>query len=188
MIFFRGFLVCVCIMASSCFAFGDSAQQMVGKWQCTEVVLTFFGDGMAKDQDRYFQYAFPDEETVVFKYGGNQDFPDEETVVFKYGGNQDETFSLQFSNGQLLLTDEGQNTDVYDPLEDTTSPCVRNLHKLKGAKALFAADNPDESEPILMDLIPAYLPLLPACPDGGSYILNYLGENPACTIKDHFIE
>jgi hypothetical protein len=66
--------------------------------------------------------------------------------------------------------------------------CINNLRMLDGAKQQWAlenkkeaADTPTESE------IRIYFPNrpFPVCPAGGSYTINAVGADPACSIPDH---
>ncbi len=62
--------------------------------------------------------------------------------------------------------------------------CIENLHKLQGAKEMWAMDNnapPDSAVNGATDLVPEYLRLLPTCPSGGTYTLGAVNTIPTCS-------
>ena len=68
--------------------------------------------------------------------------------------------------------------------------CINNLRQLDAAKQQWALEKnkTDADVPGLQDLLP-YLKdgLFPACPDGGGYSLNAVGERPTCSLPRHVL-
>jgi len=65
-----------------------------------------------------------------------------------------------------------------------TKACVENLHKLQGAKEMWAMDNNAPQDTTVngaTDLVPEYLRLLPTCPSGGTYTLGVVNTTPTCS-------
>ena len=65
-----------------------------------------------------------------------------------------------------------------------TKSCVENLHKLQGAKEMWAMDNNQPQDAAVngaTDLVPEYLRVMPQCPSGGTYTLGVVNTTPACS-------
>jgi hypothetical protein len=116
--------------------------------------------------------------TRYFKY----DFPVDGQITFNYGGGSTEQCTVSITSNELHLVDSNQQETVYTKAETTLNPCVQNLRQLDGALALYRLDRPEAPPPSLMDLVQAYLPSPPICPDGGIYSL---ADHPICTIPEH---
>ncbi|HQQ61421.1 MAG TPA: hypothetical protein PKU89_08815 [Kiritimatiellia bacterium] len=65
--------------------------------------------------------------------------------------------------------------------------CARNLDALSAACRRYAAEQ--GGFPARPDvLVPAYLPAVPVCPDGGAYQLGTPeGDPPACSVPGHLM-
>ena len=63
--------------------------------------------------------------------------------------------------------------------------CVNNLRQLEGAKQQWALENHKDEDtnaaPAWQDLQP-YLNHKLTCPDGGTYVLGRVGEQPKCSL------
>jgi len=58
--------------------------------------------------------------------------------------------------------------------------CLNNLRQLDGAKDQFYLEH--QAAPYgLSDLVGTYIKVPPVCPNGGTYELHPLGENPTCS-------
>lgn len=68
--------------------------------------------------------------------------------------------------------------------------CLNNLRLIDDAKQQWAKDfnKPDRAVPSEKDLSP-YLKnkMLPACPGGGIYLINAVGELPTCSVPGHVL-
>jgi hypothetical protein len=69
--------------------------------------------------------------------------------------------------------------------------CIGNLRQIDGAKEMWALENKKQKGdvPTTADLLP-YLgrnQKFPVCPDGGTYIINAVGEAPTCSVSGHVI-
>jgi hypothetical protein len=64
--------------------------------------------------------------------------------------------------------------------------CINNLRQIDGAKNEWALEKGKKNGdvPTKEDLLP-YLSKWPACPQGGTYIINAVGEKPTCSIPGH---
>lgn len=64
--------------------------------------------------------------------------------------------------------------------------CINNLRQLDAAKAQWALENakPLNAVPTKADLMP-FLQSWPVCPQGGSYSLNEVDQQPTCSIPKH---
>jgi hypothetical protein len=67
--------------------------------------------------------------------------------------------------------------------------CVNNLRQIDGAKQQWALENrkTETAVPLANDLAPYLKDGIPACPQGGGYILNAVGLVPTCTIPGHML-
>ena len=68
--------------------------------------------------------------------------------------------------------------------------CINNLRQIDAAKQQWALEKnkDDAGVPTARNLLP-YLPdgVFPACPAGGTYFINAVGELPACSIPSHVL-
>ena len=71
--------------------------------------------------------------------------------------------------------------------------CINNLRMLDAAKQQWALEKSKTADaiPTVQDIMP-YLKLdangnIPACPSGGTYTLNAVGELPSCSIPGHVL-
>jgi prepilin-type N-terminal cleavage/methylation domain-containing protein len=60
--------------------------------------------------------------------------------------------------------------------------CIENLHKIQGAKEMWAMDNnePPTASVASTNLVPEYLRLMPQCPSGGAYTVGAVNVKPTC--------
>ncbi|MCL5104790.1 MAG: type II secretion system GspH family protein [Armatimonadetes bacterium] len=67
--------------------------------------------------------------------------------------------------------------------------CLTNLKRIDNAKDQFAAElKKHEGDAVgWADIVPGYVKSTPACPAGGSYTINPIGENPTCTVAAHVL-
>jgi hypothetical protein len=69
------------------------------------------------------------------------------------------------------------------------SSCYANLKQLEGAKSTWALEHQKRVEdvPNLSNIIgpKAYIAVMPACPQGGTYTLGPVGQPPRCSIPEH---
>lgn len=68
--------------------------------------------------------------------------------------------------------------------------CIRNLRQIDAAKLQWAVDKAKSATdvPTAEDLAPYFRDgNFPACPDGGTYAINAVGELPTCTIPIHVL-
>jgi septal ring factor EnvC (AmiA/AmiB activator) len=68
--------------------------------------------------------------------------------------------------------------------------CIRNLRQIDAAKLQWAVDKAKSATdvPTPEDLAPYFRDgNFPACPDGGTYAINAVGELPTCTIAIHVL-
>jgi hypothetical protein len=68
--------------------------------------------------------------------------------------------------------------------------CIHNLRSIDGAKKLWALENKKAAgtkvtEAELRRLQSKQINTLPVCPQGGSYTLGAIGENPRCSVPGH---
>jgi hypothetical protein len=62
--------------------------------------------------------------------------------------------------------------------------CVTNLTEIQEAKGAWAAKDREKGTPVTWDDLVGpdkYLQKIPTCPDGGTYTINAVGENPTCS-------
>jgi len=164
---FAGFLALVCTTA---LVIAEGVQEgILGSWSHDDTVLNFYDAGIGREVDgateRYFRYSFPSADQLALDYSAGET----------------SQYTVALTNETLEITDDQEVTTVFAAVEDTTHPCVKNLHQLRGARVLFALDHPDEENPRLQDLFPEYLSSFPVCPDGGIYST----EAPICSIAEH---
>jgi len=107
--------------------------------------------------------------------------PASDQVTLTYGGGSTETYTVASVNGDLHLTDAQHMTKVYSAAT-ATSGCAKSLKQVAGAKAVFAADNPDIENPTLADLVGAYLTAIPAsCPTSRTSSTRAVSATPTST-------
>ena len=66
--------------------------------------------------------------------------------------------------------------------------CINNLRMIDAAKQQWALDKNKnlQATPSVQDLQPYFKNgIFPACPSGGSYTINAVGDLPSCSIPDH---
>ena len=65
--------------------------------------------------------------------------------------------------------------------------CIANLKQIEGAKTLWALDTNAGSTatPAWTDLVSDYIKTTPSCPAAGTYSINNVSTNPACTEANH---
>ena len=65
--------------------------------------------------------------------------------------------------------------------------CIANLKQIEGAKTLWALDTNAGSTatPAWSDLVSDYIKTTPSCPAAGTYSINNVSSNPACTETNH---
>lgn len=70
-----------------------------------------------------------------------------------------------------------------------TKACVANLRQMDTAKLQWAMDTKSAgtATPTDTDIYPTYIKVKPDCPSGGTYTLNDVDTNPACSITDHHL-
>ena len=69
------------------------------------------------------------------------------------------------------------------------SSCYAHLKQLEGAKSTWALEHQKRAEDVAhwTNIIgpKAYIAVMPACPQGGTYTLGSVGEPPRCSIPEH---
>jgi hypothetical protein len=69
------------------------------------------------------------------------------------------------------------------------SACIANLKLIDGAKATWALEHHKQpgDEPAEADIFgpDQYIRVKPECPQGGTYTVGAIGENPRCTVPEH---
>jgi prepilin-type N-terminal cleavage/methylation domain-containing protein len=67
--------------------------------------------------------------------------------------------------------------------------CIANLKQIEGAKTLWALDSNagSTSTPTWANLVSDYIKTTPSCPAGGTYTINNVSTNPACTETGHVL-
>jgi hypothetical protein len=69
-----------------------------------------------------------------------------------------------------------------------TNICVSNLKQIDGAKDGWALENLKKTNAIVKwsNLIGtnAYLKMMPICPQGGTYTINVIGNDPTCSLDN----
>lgn len=159
----------------------DLTTAVIGRWAAEGKTLEFYGRNIGQAAA---------ETTKYFKY----EFPAEGQTTFNFGSGTTELFTISIVSNELHLVDSAQQETVYTKVETNLNACVQNLRQLDGAMSLFSLDHP-APEPGLMpnmlspgDLIPAYLPDLPTCPDGGVYNINTPDGHPTCNVEGHRLD
>jgi hypothetical protein len=97
--------------------------------------------------------------------------------------------ALQLQQAHLRqLQTEKQQIAIAGASVIEQNSCGNNLRQIDAAKLQWALekDRPADSVPTVEDLLP-YLKsgLFPACPAGGTYSINAVGEPPTCSIPGH---
>jgi chromosome segregation ATPase len=67
--------------------------------------------------------------------------------------------------------------------------CINNLRQIEAAKDQWALQNgkPPGSVPSTADILPFLNGKLPACPNGGTYLLNAVGKPATCSVAGHVL-
>lgn len=82
----------------------------------------------------------------------------------------------------------GMSPSGNPPSNPQTSACINNLRLLDHAKQQWAVakNKADADIPVAADLVP-YMKIgrMPACPQGGVYSINAVGESPTCSKPGH---
>src|SRR5437879_9130784 len=62
--------------------------------------------------------------------------------------------------------------------------CINNIRQVDGAKQQWEVENHKSTNDVVTwnDVLP-YLKGMPVCPDGGTYTLGRIGEEPRCSHK-----
>ena len=68
-----------------------------------------------------------------------------------------------------------------------TSACINNLRQIDGAKQQWALEHNKQANslPQPNEVAPYFPNGVPACPAGGVYTLNAVGQSPTCSIPEH---
>ena len=78
---------------------------------------------------------------------------------------------------------------MYQARESTRArhrrACELNQRDIEGAKEQFALEHNEAAPAVFEDLVPAYLPSMPACPSGGAYTLGDLQVPVHCSARGH---
>jgi FtsZ-interacting cell division protein ZipA len=73
---------------------------------------------------------------------------------------------------------------------DERNACINNLRQIDAAKQQWALEKnkPANAIPTAQDLLPYFKDgIFPACPSGGTYVLNAVGELPSCSVPGHVL-
>jgi hypothetical protein len=74
-------------------------------------------------------------------------------------------------------------------VSDARAACIQNQRNIKGAKQQWALEHLKTASdaPLEAELFGAgkYMKEKPACPSGGTYTINPVGQNVICSIADH---
>jgi hypothetical protein len=68
--------------------------------------------------------------------------------------------------------------------------CINSLREIDAAKQQWALEKnkPANAIPTTQDLLPYFKDgIFPACPSGGTYVLNAVGELPSCSVPGHVL-
>jgi hypothetical protein len=93
--------------------------------------------------------------------------------------------AIQQEHLQQLQAEQQQAAQVAN-----AAACVNNLRQLEQAKLQWALDKGKNATdvPTAQELAPYCKDgIFPACPDGGTYSINAVGEPPACSIAAHVL-
>ena len=97
---------------------------------------------------------------------------------------QEQLQQLQTENQQAAAT--AQSTDA----DAERNACINNLRQIDAAKQQWALEKNKtvDAVPTEQDLLP-YLKdgVFPACPSGGTYAINAVGEVPTCSVPGHVL-
>ena len=66
--------------------------------------------------------------------------------------------------------------------------CIENIRQMEGAKEQWAMQNQKfQGDTVVTSEVTAYLKdgKMPACPGGGTYTLNVIGTDAACSLTAH---
>ena len=85
----------------------------------------------------------------------------------------------------LLLAAIALPAFIQNQQKTCAAECAMNLDAIADACRRYASDQ-GGFPASLAELVPDYLPAVPACPSGGAYTLGSPeGDPPACSIPDH---
>jgi hypothetical protein len=78
---------------------------------------------------------------------------------------------------------------TLSPAEAARNQCLNNLRQIDAAKQQWALENSKTAAavPTVTDLLPYFPNGFPACPAGGRYQINTVGEYPTCSIPGHVL-
>lgn len=87
----------------------------------------------------------------------------------------------------LVLAFSGCGKSNEKPTPDTTAQvCAENLHRYQLAKQQWAqATGHGATDTPTMDDLRPFMRMEPRCPDGGTYTLGTVGQDPQCSIPAH---
>jgi chromosome segregation ATPase len=74
---------------------------------------------------------------------------------------------------------------------DERNACINNLRLIDAAKQQWALEKnkPADAIPTVQDLLPYFKDgNFPVCPSGGTYVINAVGELPACSVPGHVLQ
>jgi regulatory protein YycI of two-component signal transduction system YycFG len=97
---------------------------------------------------------------------------------------QEQLQQLQTENQQASAT--AQSTDA----DAERNACINNLRQIDAAKQQWALEKNKTADaiPTEQDLLPYFKDgIFPACPSGGTYAINAVGEMPTCSIPGHVL-
>ncbi|HEY1717590.1 MAG TPA: hypothetical protein VGH42_04750 [Verrucomicrobiae bacterium] len=133
---------------------------------------------------------------------GNQDVPRLRSEVVKLQAANKELsrqldtalIAAQQQEGQLQqIAAENQARaaeQAQAQAESERNACINNLRQIDIAKQQWALENnkTDDAIPTAQDLL-TYFPnnVFPACPSGGTYTVNAVGNPPTCSIPGHVL-
>ena len=61
---------------------------------------------------------------------------------------------------------------------------LKHINEAKSMCAVWEVGTADD-EPAWGDLVPDYLKKMPVCPSNGTYSIDYVDENPTCSVSGH---
>lgn len=174
--FFHKMAVSMSLLTLAFMCTAHAEDPLIGLWQAEDgAALRFYGNQIGREGEgegaAYFGY----------EYVGT------DAVVLNYGNGEEKAWTFALSGDQLILTDKAANAVSYVRATDPLTVCVRQLHQLAGAKALFFEENPQQEHVGPRELL-EYLQDIPECPAGGMYLIEARGLPPQCTIPEHRIE
>lgn len=150
---------------------GAPPDPLEGKWTCMTNAtrhLSFCGNRIGcrsnGDAASWFRYASPATNVMVLHYGNGV----EEQVAYS------------LTSDALSVTDSNQVTVAYAGRSLFTNACAKGVLQIEGAQAVCMQDDP-QSFVIPIPALLQYLESMPACPNGGTYLLQP-GQEPTCSM------